>query len=371
MSSVDPPSLKKHLSLKINIQSPRESQKNEKKKITSPDTPHESQFPPISKAIPRSPSLEKTFQTSLNLTEKSKPTLSLDTSETDEEERTAQDTYENCLTQFQTLKITEKDKGIVTINGCYTYDTSKVLGHGAFGTVYEGTIDKSEQPVAIKVFRTNKPGVDIEELLFECRLGEACDHPNLVKVLEFGHDDDIVYIVMEKQQGSLSNAVTSDSTLMTNTAKFMKIAKDIMAGLAYLHRGADGRLNFKDGVGVIHRDIRTGNLFIGTDGTARIGDFGKAVPSNKETIDAVTSAYFPFGELPSFKTDIFGVGQALAELYCRARNIQLNRDNSFSKQLPNDTDPNIKALILRMTATQHGDRPDANTLLNTPPLNTI
>jgi len=148
------------------------------------------------------------------------------------------------------------------------------LGKGGMGTVYEAIHLASGQPVALKLIT----GVEInDEVLLrfirEAESAERIDSPNVVRIFDLGSDLDtgIPYMAMEKLTGSdISHMLRALGPIPPNTAA--KIALQSAAGLAKAHDH-----------GVVHRDIKPGNLFVATsaDGssaecTVKVLDFGIA-----------------------------------------------------------------------------------------------
>jgi hypothetical protein len=155
----------------------------------------------------------------------------------------------------------------------------KVLGKGGMGLVF-GTIDRRKEEahdpnprVALKVLNADfqrHPQAFIA-LQREARKAQTLAHPNVVTVFDFDRDGDAVYMTMELLQGRSLDSMTREAR-----GKGMKrevalpIIRGIAEGLAYAHRK-----------GIVHSDLKPGNVFITEDGTAKILDFGiaRAVPS--------------------------------------------------------------------------------------------
>ena len=109
-------------------------------------------------------------------------------------------------------------------------------------------------------------------LVEEGRLAERIRHPNVVSVLDVGDDPRGVYLVMEYVDGDTLAGLTRGSHAMP-VSMGARLLVDALAGLHAAHelREDDGSL-----VGVVHRDFTPQNILVGTDGVARLADFGIA-----------------------------------------------------------------------------------------------
>ncbi|HJY42123.1 MAG TPA: serine/threonine-protein kinase [Steroidobacteraceae bacterium] len=166
-----------------------------------------------------------------------------------------------------------------------------MLGKGGMGLVF-GAIDRRKEEardpnprVALKVLNADfqRHPQAFMALQREARKAQTLAHPNVVTVFDFDRDGDAVYMTMELLTGRTLDSMTREAR-----GKGMKrevalpIIRGIAEGLAYAHRK-----------GIVHSDLKPGNVFIVEDGTAKILDFGiaRAVPSmnaeaSKDVFDA-------------------------------------------------------------------------------------
>ena len=166
-----------------------------------------------------------------------------------------------------------------------------LLGKGGMGIVF-GAIDRRKEEardpnprVALKVLNADfqRHPQAFMALQREARKAQTLAHPNVVTVFDFDRDGDAVYMTMELLTGRTLDSMTREAR-----GKGMKrevalpIIRGIAEGLAYAHRK-----------GIVHSDLKPGNVFIVEDGTAKILDFGiaRAVPSmnaeaSKDVFDA-------------------------------------------------------------------------------------
>ncbi len=135
------------------------------------------------------------------------------------------------------------------------------VGKGTFGSVWKAWDTKLERCVAIKLPRVE--AVDTERLLKEARAAATISHPSIVEVYEVGISPNQPYIVTEFVEGA-----TLEDWLCDRDLDY--------------HQVADLYIQITDAVqsaheaGVIHRDLKPGNILIDTDGQPHVTDFGIA-----------------------------------------------------------------------------------------------
>ena len=149
------------------------------------------------------------------------------------------------------------------------YELVGELGRGGMGVVYRGHDPVIKRDVALKVIR--KRDLDpsdaeqaLERFKREARAAGNLHHPNIVAIYEYGEDADCAFIAMECVVGrSLRDHLIAG--YRPELKVFPEILDQLLEGLEYSHSR-----------GVIHRDIKPGNLLISDMGTAKISDFGIA-----------------------------------------------------------------------------------------------
>jgi hypothetical protein len=168
-----------------------------------------------------------------------------------------------------------------------------MLGKGGMGLVF-GAVDRrkleARDPnpyVALKVLNADfaRHPQSFMALQREARKAQTLAHPNVVTVFDFDRDGDTVYMTMELLKGRSLDTIVREARGKGNGPEVsMPIVRGIAEGLAYAHRK-----------GIVHSDLKPGNIFIAEDGTTKILDFGiaRAVPSsvteeNKDEFDAGT-----------------------------------------------------------------------------------
>jgi serine/threonine protein kinase len=143
------------------------------------------------------------------------------------------------------------------------YRIGRELGHGGMGEVYQATHLSLEREVALKMLRRNVIDVYCGSLIQEARAASALDHPNIVKVYDVAEVDGIAYIAMEYIEGQTLRQVLSRHALRTK--EVLEYAGQIARALAAAHA-----------VGILHRDIKPGNIMITRKRVIKVVDFGLA-----------------------------------------------------------------------------------------------
>lgn len=198
------------------------------------------------------------------------------------------------------------------------YRLAEPLARGGMASVYRGRDEQLERDVAIKLMRSelgDDPKV-LRRFEAEARRAASISHPNLVAVYDVGSEDGTPYIVMEiVEGGDLSSAVAREGPMDPRRAA--RIGADVADGLAAAHAA-----------GVIHRDVKPGNILLDPDGRARVADFGIARAIGDESLTATGAMlgsveYFSpeqaRGERATAATDIYALGVVLYELVTGAR----------------------------------------------------
>ena len=146
------------------------------------------------------------------------------------------------------------------------YNLLRRLGRGGFGEVFQAFDDDLDRPVAIKVPRPERVShpEDIEAYLAEARIVASLDHPHIVPVYDVGRTDDGLCFVVSK----LIEGCDLARKIEANRPGFHESA-------ALVARIAEA-LHFAHTRGLVHRDIKPGNILIDASGNAFLADFGLA-----------------------------------------------------------------------------------------------
>jgi serine/threonine protein kinase len=193
------------------------------------------------------------------------------------------------------------------------YRLDRRLGAGGMGEVwlaYDEDLD--DRPVAIKVMRRRMLTDDDDLARFqrEMQLASRMQHPNIMTVFTTGSDRGVPFMVMEYLQGSDLGKVP----VGWSYDEIARIGKQTCLALAYAHG-----LN----PGVVHRDIKPGNLFVCDTGVVKVMDFGlaKAVTGSSLSTTGNVLGTMPYispeqwlGAPAAFSNDVWAVGCVLYEL---------------------------------------------------------
>ena len=134
------------------------------------------------------------------------------------------------------------------------------LGSGGFGTVYLAEDTWIDKKVAIKV--PHKQNLDFSEMLKEPRLLASMSHPNIVTMLTAEKLDDVFFIVMEYVPGeTLEHAILREGAM--DLARALDFTCQMCNAVDHAHRA-----------GILHRDLRPGNMLLTESGMLKVTDFG-------------------------------------------------------------------------------------------------
>jgi serine/threonine-protein kinase len=167
-------------------------------------------------------------------------------------------------------------KGVRLRSGRYELD--RQLGRGGAATVWLARDTLLERPVAVKILTEGliEDRAWIARFKREARVAAGLQHPNLVSIYDFEAEAERPYLVMAYLSGgSLAQRLANGGC-----PDLERLAGDVLRALAHIH-----------GAGIIHRDVKPGNVLLDPDGHACLSDFGVARP---EDATAITQA----GEVP-------------------------------------------------------------------------
>jgi serine/threonine-protein kinase len=194
------------------------------------------------------------------------------------------------------------------------YKIQGVLGKGAMGLVYDGRDPNLDRRVAIKTILTRKLDPEAARLIavrFEREVHAVArlNHRHIVQVYDFGTEGDLAYIVMEFIQGKeLKDAFDANQRFDLKTA--FRIMIELLDALEFAHEA-----------GIVHRDIKPGNVMVDANGHIKLTDFGVARVTDPEGNQAEATRAGALVGTPSYmspeqvqgqkvdrRTDIFSAG---------------------------------------------------------------
>ena len=192
------------------------------------------------------------------------------------------------------------------------YQILRLLGRGGMGEVYEADHLESGRRVALKVMNHSLTSeTDRLRFLREGRLAASVSHPNVIYVFGSEEIEGVPVIAMELvHEGTLKDVVRKRGPLPVGEA--VEQVLQVIAGLEAANT-----------TGVLHRDIKPGNCFVGVDGTVKVGDFGLSISTLARPESMVTTAGSVLGtpgmaspeqlrgEELDVRSDIYSVGATL------------------------------------------------------------
>jgi beta-lactam-binding protein with PASTA domain/predicted Ser/Thr protein kinase len=193
------------------------------------------------------------------------------------------------------------------------YEIQDLLGQGGMARVFRGSDRVLGRTVAVKVLSPQFAGDDqfVARFRREAQAAAGLNHPNIVSVYDTGDQGDVHYIVMEFVQGrTLRDVVRQEGPLMPDRAS--EIAQAVARALASAHEA-----------GLVHRDIKPGNVMLTRDGEVKVMDFGIARSSTGDTLTQTaavlgTASYLSpeqaQGNPVDARSDIYSLGCVLYEM---------------------------------------------------------
>ena len=230
------------------------------------------------------------------------------------------------------------------------YQIRRKLGEGGMGVVYEADDTRLPRKVAIKVLHEDATGDDRARFKREARAASALNHPNIVTVHDIESTTERDFIVMELVEGESLAAILARGPLPL--AKAIEYALAMASAFGAAHAA-----------GIVHRDIKPGNVMITADGRVKVLDFGlakmivRAEPS-AETVTAAhqthqgtllgTLAYMSpeqaVGEPADARSDVFSFGVVLYEMLTGRRPFDGGSTAATVRAILNDPPPSVSRL---------------------------
>lgn len=195
------------------------------------------------------------------------------------------------------------------------YQVKKFLGEGGTKRVYLAHDTVLDRDVAFALIKTEK--LDNKALTRIKREAQAMarlgDHPNIVTIHDMGEENGQPYIVIPLMPGGdVEGLIEKAPEHRLPLEKAIGIAKAVCRGLEFAHSK-----------GIVHRDVKPGNVWLSADGTAKVGDFGLAIAVDLSRITQSgmmvgTVAYMPpeqaMGGKVTAKADLYSLGTMLYEM---------------------------------------------------------
>eukprot|EP00002_Diphylleia_rotans_P017546 TRINITY_DN3405_c0_g3_i2.p1 TRINITY_DN3405_c0_g3~~TRINITY_DN3405_c0_g3_i2.p1 ORF type:complete len:808 (-),score=152.58 TRINITY_DN3405_c0_g3_i2:286-2709(-) len=248
----------------------------------------------------------------------------------------------------------------------------KLLGRGSYGTVYLARDLLAQKCRVLKRVRICDESLkEKEKVEVEIKILSSFDHPNIVKCHDSFMDSQrgVLCLVMEYcSKGDLYHCITKQNGVLFPEKEILIWFHQMLLGLEHVHNHR-----------VIHRDIKTKNIFLTKFNVVKIGDFGcSRVLGTMELAKSFvgTPCYMApelgTGKPYDYKTDVWALGCVLYELTClhppfQAENLYLLsksiRKGEY-KPIPSSYSPELADLIGRMMSVDPSQRPTLREILN-------
>lgn len=193
------------------------------------------------------------------------------------------------------------------------YELGPVLGNGGMARVHKGMDRQLKRPVAVKVLSSpfDQDKEFVERFRREAHAAARLNHPNIVAVYDSGSDDGTHYIVTELVEGeTLADLLQREGALPPE--RIVEIARQVCHGLEAAHEK-----------GVVHRDVKPGNVMITPEGRVKVVDFGIARAAGAESVTRTglvmgSASYLSpeqaRGEPGDERSDIYSLGCVLYQM---------------------------------------------------------
>ena len=238
-----------------------------------------------------------------------------------------------------------------------SYQIESLIARGGMGAVYKARQTTLDRDVAIKLL-PREFGADAQfrdNFAAEARAMARLNHPNLISVYDFGEADGLLFIIMEYVPGK--SLFHSAHGLVIEPREAGRIIAGVCDGLAHAHEN-----------GILHRDIKPGNILLTPKAEPKIGDFGLARPVGGHHLPGETIFGTPNYTAPEVvsrptrvdtRADIFSVGVMLHELLTG----KLPADDPRPPSRIAGCDPRFDTIVRRATHPAPEMRyPDAATM---------
>ena len=199
------------------------------------------------------------------------------------------------------------------------YEIQEEIGVGGMGVVYKAYDPTVGRSLAIKTVRLDAQGPERDEMVHrlrqEAQAAGRLEHPAIVTVYDAGEDKGVFYMAMQFVEGKVLGSFLTERALLP-VNQILTVMEEVCSGLHYAHER-----------GIVHRDIKPGNIILTPEGRPKVLDFGIAKLTETGTTRAGTILGTPnymspeqaAGSRVDRRSDIFSLGAVLYELLTSER----------------------------------------------------
>ncbi len=247
------------------------------------------------------------------------------------------------------------------------YQVTHLIARGGMAMVYRAQDTLLNRPVALKILypELSADPLFVERFRREAQAAANLSHPNIVPVFDWGEDRGTYFIVMELIEGTSLDEVLRTSRTLT-PSRAVSIASQVAGALGYAHRS-----------GVVHRDVKPGNILITSDNQVKVTDFGIAQAVSSEDQLVVegsvmgTATYFSpeqaEGAAVDGRSDVYSLGVVLFQMVCgrppfigdtpvEVSSQHVNSVVPLPTTLKSDVPHDLEAIIMQSLAKSPGQR---------------
>jgi CRP-like cAMP-binding protein len=241
------------------------------------------------------------------------------------------------------------------------FELLREIGRGGFGVVWEARDLQLGREVAFKAMRRRRPSEQPgQRLVHEAAAAARLSHPNIVTLYDIGHGEYGPYLVLELLRGeSLARRLAGPPL---SAGEVVRISSQVAAGLAHAHAH-----------GVVHRDLKPGNVFLCTSGQVKLLDLGIALAVGARNPGGGTPPYMApeqrRGAPEDERSDVFALGVLMYRMlagalpFCESEDADAELGDPPPLAVADASD--LAALVLRMLQVDPTRRPrDAGMVLS-------
>ena len=238
------------------------------------------------------------------------------------------------------------ESGSITIGQRFgNYQLERELGQGGMGTVYLAKDSGLNRHVALKILRTDL-GADplfATKFLEEVEVTASLAHPNIIRVFTLGEQDGRLYLVMEHlDQPSLEDSMQTRGKIPEK--EVLEIGVGIASALQFAH----------EETGLIHRDIKPGNILFGRGNIPKLADFGLAAGARSalgQQDEIWGTPYYVsperlLREPEDIRSDIYSLGATLYHAMAGRPPFEAETAEEVSRRHISDRPPPLRSVCL-------------------------